>query len=268
MHPTRQESRLIDSEPLLIESELEFDTAFARGTATDSHQHRTDTPMTVVSTGTTIVGATGTDSVVLAGDTRASLGGRFVTNQDVRKVEPIGDRAAVGFTGSVSSAQALVRQLRAEMRLYEHRHNRSPSTSTLASMAASLLRSGRLPMLELVLVGMDEQPAVYSIGRDGSILESPFAAAGSGMQVAYGALEEGYRNDLSSGETRSIVTSAVAAATERDTASGDGMTIVTIRGKDEPTVEESRHDTIGSALEACSQAVDTVNDRSGLEGNR
>lgn len=135
-------------------------------------------------------------------------------------------------------------------------------------MAGSLLRSGRFPMLELVLVGMDDQPAVYSVGRGGSILDSPFAAAGSGMQVAYGALEDAFRDDLSVDETRSIVASAVAAATERDTASGDGMTVVTIQGADEISLEESGYDSIESALETCSHDSGPANHRSDPEGER
>ncbi|MFB6173422.1 MAG: proteasome subunit beta, partial [Halobacteriales archaeon] len=40
-------------------------------------------------TGTTTVGVSTADGVVLATDMRASLGGRFVSNKDVQKVEQI-----------------------------------------------------------------------------------------------------------------------------------------------------------------------------------
>lgn len=45
-------------------------------------------------TGTTTVGLTAVDGVVLATDRRASLGGRFVTNKRARKVEQVHPTAA------------------------------------------------------------------------------------------------------------------------------------------------------------------------------
>ncbi|WP_254863686.1 hypothetical protein [Halovivax gelatinilyticus] len=87
---------------------------------------------TELTTGTTVVGLAGSDGVVIGADARASLGGRFVTNQSMQKVEPIGNRAAVAFAGGVSDAQSLVDQLRAERRLYELEHDR-PSTTTSPS---------------------------------------------------------------------------------------------------------------------------------------
>ena len=47
------------------------------------------------STGTTTVGLVAADGVVLATDRRASLGGRFVSNKDVVKVEQVHPTAPV-----------------------------------------------------------------------------------------------------------------------------------------------------------------------------
>src|SRR6056297_2691388 len=57
-------------------------------------------------TGTTTVGLTTADGVVLATDMRASLGGRFVSNRDVQKVEQVHPRAALTMAGSVGGAQS------------------------------------------------------------------------------------------------------------------------------------------------------------------
>jgi len=58
------------------------------------------------STGTTTVGLVAADGVVLATDRRASLGGRFVSNKDVVKVEQVHPTAALTIAGSVGAAQA------------------------------------------------------------------------------------------------------------------------------------------------------------------
>ncbi len=197
----------------------------------DETANRDETPPNppgTITTGTTTVGAVGTDGVVLAADQRASLGGQFVTNRSARKIEPVADRIAVAFSGSVSDAQSFVRQLRGDLRLYELRHDRPPSIETAATVAGELVRTGPYRVLDLVLGGVDDEPAVYQIGRGGGVMSAAYAASGSGMQLAYGVLEDAYEPDARTSACRHTVATAVAAATNRDTASGDGMTIATI----------------------------------------
>ena len=202
---------------------IDCDSRFGSDGETDSYALPNE-----ITTGTTTVGAVGADGVVLAADTRASLGGRFVTNRSARKIEPVADRTAVAFSGSVSDAQSFVRNLRAELRGYELRHDNAPSVETAATVAGDLVRRGPYRILDLVLAGVDDGPAVYQIGGGGGVMDTAYAASGSGMQLAYGALEEAYEPDLPLGDLRRVVATAVQSATERDTASGDGMTIATI----------------------------------------
>ena len=68
----------------------------------------------VVKTGTTTVGLSTDEGVVIATDRRASLGGRFVSNKSVTKVEQIHPTAALTLVGSVGGAQSFIRTLRAE----------------------------------------------------------------------------------------------------------------------------------------------------------
>ncbi|WP_207592546.1 proteasome subunit alpha [Halomontanus rarus] len=207
----------------------------------------------VVKTGTTTVAVAGTDGVVLAADTRASIGGgRFVANRTTQKIEPIGDRAAVAFSGSVSDAQSFVRRLRAEARLYQLEHGRSMSLESLATLAGGLVRRGPYRVLDLLLAGVEDgggrgsgskadnddgdgddvRTAVYDIGPGGGVMTTDYAASGSGMQLTYGALEGTIGVESDADRTvaglRPIVAGAVRSATARDTASGDGMTLATI----------------------------------------
>lgn len=186
----------------------------------------------IIKTGTTTVGLAGTDGAVLAADARASLGGQFVTNKTARKIDPVADRTAVAFSGSVSDAQSFVRRLRAELSRYELERDDPASVETASIVAGDLVRRGPYRILDLVLAGVDDEPAVYQIGGGGGVMEAPYAASGSGMQLAYGALEAAYEPDRPVAELRPIAARAVRSAAERDTASGDGMTIATITADD------------------------------------
>lgn len=196
-------------------------------------------------TGTTTVAIAGADSCVVAADARASVGGgRFVSNRSMQKVEAIGDRTALAFSGSVSDAQAFTRQLRAEQRLYELRHDGSLSTESIAIAVGDTIRRGPYRALDLVLGGVDDDPIVYSVGPGGGVMESQYAASGSGIQLAYGSLEDGYEPGLPLEDVRGLAARAIESAASRDTASGDGMTVASIT-EDEITLR--RFDAVGPA---------------------
>ena len=193
---------------------------------------------TLVETGTTIVGLVADDAVVLAADRRASLGGRFVTNKDVRKVEAVHPSAAVALSGAVGHIQHFVRVLRAESALYADRRGAAPSMDALSTLAGNLLRSAPLAVSPL-LGGVDaDGPRVFSLDGGGSVLADEYAAGGSGMQLAYGALERLYEPDLSIAEARAVAARAIGGASERDTASGDGLTVAVIRAEGTEGLEQ------------------------------
>lgn len=177
-------------------------------------------------TGTTTVGLVAGDGVVLATDRRASLGGRFVANKNVVKIEQVHPAAALTIAGSVGGAQAFVRQLRAETNLYESRRGEEMSMEALATFASNLIRGIRVNPL---LGGVDETgPHLYEIDPAGGLMEDTYGATGSGMQLAYGVLEREYGEDLTMDEAASAAFGAVEAATERDTASGNGVSVARI----------------------------------------
>ncbi|WP_323190159.1 proteasome subunit beta [Halostella sp. PRR32] len=180
----------------------------------------------IAKTGTTTVGLTATDGVVLAADRRASLGGRFVANKDVSKIEQVHPTAAMTISGSVGDAQAVLRQLRAEASLYETRRGRPLSMDALARVTGDTLR-GR-PVTP-VLGGVDDDGAhVYDLDGGGGVMEDAYASTGSGMQLAYGVLERQYDPDASVSEAVAVAANAVAAASERDTASGNGVLVARV----------------------------------------
>jgi len=183
----------------------------------------------VTKTGTTIVGITTPEGVVMGSDMRASLGGRIVSNKDVQKVEEIQQNAALSMSGSVGGAQSYIRSLRAEASLYEARRGEHMSINALSTMASNLLRGGPFFMVVPLLAGMDDDGAqVYSLDPSGSSLSDDYSAQGSGMPYALGVLEQEYTDDLTMDEAETIAARAVESASERDTASGNGIHITRV----------------------------------------
>jgi proteasome beta subunit len=180
----------------------------------------------VLETGTTTVAVTAGDAVVLAADQRASLGGQFTANKAVRKVQEVHPRGALALSGSVGPVQDVVRTLDAEASLYAARRGEELSIGALATVAGSLLRG--VPA-QVLLGGVDaDGPAVYEIDGGGGVVPTTYGAAGSGMQVAYGVLE-GAGDAVKTPEAgRELARSAIATASERDTASGNGAHVATI----------------------------------------
>ncbi|AHF99232.1 proteasome subunit beta [Halostagnicola larsenii XH-48] len=175
-------------------------------------------------TGTTTIGITTADGVVIATDMRASLGGRFVSNKNVQKVEQIHPTAALTMVGSVGGAQSFISSLRAEVNLFETRRGDSMSINALATLAGNFARGGPFFAIHPILGGVDEEGShVYSIDPAGGVMEDDYTVTGSGMQLAYGHLEQTYEEGLSNDEATTIAAQGIKSAAERDTGSGNGV---------------------------------------------
>lgn len=185
----------------------------------------------VASTGTTTLGITTEDGVVIGTDMRASLGGRFVSSKDVQKVEQVHPTAALTLVGSVGGAQSFVRTLRSEAALYEARRGKQMLIPALATLAGNLARDGPFVAIHPVLGGVDEDGShVYSIDPAGGVMADEYVVTGSGMQLAYGVLENEYDDVTDLADARSLAARAVRSAIERDTGSGDGIYLAEITG--------------------------------------
>ena len=177
-------------------------------------------------TGTTIVAVSAGDGVVMAADRRMSLGGGFTASKDVEKIEQVHPSGAVAISGTVGPAQQLLDSLRAEATLYESRRGEAMSMTALSKTAGHLIRG--LPVRPL-LGGVDDTGGhVYELDGGGSVIEDGYAASGSGMQLAYGVLEGRAGAGLTVEGARTAAVDAVEAASERDAASGNGVTVATI----------------------------------------
>lgn len=195
----------------------------------DVDRDQFDTAENVTKTGTTTVGLRTDDGVVIATDRRASLGGRVVSNKNVVKVEEIHPTAAMTLVGSVGGAQSFIRTMRSEASLYETRRGKPMSVTALATLAGNIARGSIPDPIHPIIGGVDDTGGhVISVDPAGGVMEDTYTVTGSGSQFAYGHLEQEYDEKMSIDDARQVATDAVAVASERDTASGNGLALATI----------------------------------------
>jgi len=202
-------------------------------------------PNQLILKGTTTIGVVCRDGVILASDTRVTMG-FFVAHHKGKKVYKIDDHLAMTISGSVADAQRAVDILKANAQLYRLNTTRPMPVSSAARLIANLLFSSRYaPLIAQVLIGgMDDTgPHVYSIDPFGSITEEKCVATGSGSPIAYGVLEDKYKQDTHIKDMLGIVVRAVDSAMRRDAASGDSfdVSIIDKKGYRELNDKEKRN---------------------------
>jgi proteasome beta subunit len=180
--------------------------------------------------GTTTIGVVCKDGVILASDTRVTMG-FYVAHKFGKKVYQIDDHLGMTIAGTVADAQKVVDILTANAKLYKINLNRPMPVSAAARLVANLLFSARyIPLATQVLIGGvdDTGPHVYNLDPYGSLTEEKSVSTGSGSPIAYGVLEDMYREGMSIAELLPIIVKAVNAAMKRDVASGNNYNITVI----------------------------------------
>lgn len=183
--------------------------------------------------GTTTVGVVCEDGVILASDSRVTMG-FYVAHKQGKKVYQIDEHLAMTIAGSVADAQKAVDILTLNARLYRINLDRPLPISSAARLLSNLLFSVRyVPLLAQVLVGGvdDTGPHVFSIDPFGSLTEEKVVSTGSGSPVAYGILEDKFREGATVKDMLPVIVKAVNAAMKRDAASGDSFNVAVIDSK-------------------------------------
>lgn len=200
--------------------------------------------------GTTTVGVVCTDGVILSSDTRVTMG-YFVAHKKGKKIYRIDDHLAMTIAGTVADAQRVVDILKVNAQLYKLNIGRRMPVSAAARLIANRLFSSRLtPMITQVLVGGvdDTGSHVFSVDPFGSLTEEKCVATGSGSPIAYGVLEDKYRESSMIQEILPVVVRAVDSAMKRDAASGDSFDLVVIDNKGYRELDnEAKKNILGSS---------------------
>lgn len=177
--------------------------------------------------GTTTVGLKAKDGVVLCADMRASAG-YFIANNNTMKIQKIDDHAGMTMAGGVADAQNITDILRYHANIHRIQKQEPIPIKSLTRLTSLIFHQNRgYPFIADILVGGydNDGPALFNIDMFGSVEEKTYVTTGSGSPVAYGLLEEEFREELTVEEAKVIALRAVKAAIIRNIGTGDGINV-------------------------------------------
>ncbi len=183
--------------------------------------------------GTTTVALACRDGVVLATDTRATAG-YLVASKIARKVYQITESIGMTVAGGVADTQNLVNILRAEARYFSLREGAPIGTRAAAQLTANILNAYSFnPYLaNLLIAGFGEDGSrIFFLDLDGSMTEEKMASTGSGSPVAYGVLENEFKEGVSVKDALPVAVRAIKTAMKRDIATGNEVMLAVITEK-------------------------------------
>ncbi len=185
----------------------------------------------MIKRGTTTVGLICDGGVVLASEKRATMGS-FIASKAAKKIYQVDDRIGITTAGVVGDAQALVRIISVEAKLYRIRRQEPITVRGITTLLSNVLSAQRIYpyIVQLLVGGIDRKGAhIYSIDPfGGNTAERDIAATGSGSPIAYGVLEDRYSRDMSIDEGIALAVQSLHSAMKRDSASGEEIEAVAI----------------------------------------
>lgn len=184
-------------------------------------------------TGTTTLGIVCKEGVVMATETRATMG-HMIAHKATKKLYKIDDHLALATAGLVGDLQVLARYLTAEANLYRLKRDSKIPVESAATLMSNIMNQRKfMPYyVQLILGGYDNEGGhVYSLDAAGGAIPDKYTSGGSGSPYVFGVLEDLYKDDLTVDEGIDMAIRAVRAAKRRDSASG-GMTNIAVITKD------------------------------------
>lgn len=182
--------------------------------------------------GATAIGITYQDGIVLAAEKRISYG-NFVVNKNTRKIFPITDQVASACAGMVADMQVLTRQVEALAKIRKLETRREMATNSVAKLMSVIMFERRyFPLLTQVIVGgVQTTPEIYTLDPLGSLLPDNYAVVGTGAELALGLIDSEYKKNMTEDASKKLAIKAIKSSVQRDSASGDGIDILTITKK-------------------------------------
>jgi proteasome beta subunit len=193
--------------------------------------------------GTTALGLSWKEGVVLAADRRISAGTYMAgTRQKIFLITP---KIGIATAGVVTDAQSLVELMRAELKIFALENGFEPTVKTAAHLLAVILRGGYkryMPYItQLIIAGIDKTGShVFSLDLAGGTHEEKVVVIGSGMMLALGFIEARYEETKDSKDkVVEMAETALRSAISRDLPTGNGidMIIISADGSEERTID-------------------------------
>jgi proteasome beta subunit len=181
--------------------------------------------------GTTTIGMVCKDGVVLASESRVTMG-NFISSKEGKKIYQIDDLVGMTIAGGVGDAQSLVRTITVEAKLYKMRRGKPMTIEAIATLLSNILNGNRYYpyFVQLMVGGVDRTGSnLYSIDALGGQIEERLATSqGSGSPIAFGVIEDRYDEKMSVDDAIDIAIRSLSSAMKRDSASGNQIHVIKI----------------------------------------
>lgn len=186
-----------------------------------------------VSTGTTILAVEFDGGVVMAADSRTSMGD-YIANRVSRKITPVHDRIFVCRSGSAADTQALTAMVAHYLSIHsmELKEPQYPKVNVCASLFRTIAYENKDHLMAgLIVAGWDKHEGgqVYNIPLGGAKFRRGYAVGGSGSAYIMGLIDAEYRPGMSQEEARKLCKKWVSHAMARDGSSGGVIRTMVIK---------------------------------------
>jgi proteasome beta subunit len=182
--------------------------------------------------GTTIIAATYSEGVVMAGDRRATAG-NLIAQRDIEKVFAADEYSLIGIAGTAGIAVEIVRLYQVELEHYEKIEGTQLTLDGKANRLSTMIRGNLAQAIQGLAVvplfaGFDiDAPSTDSAGRiysydvtGGRYPEQYYHSVGSGSLFARGALKKLWQPGLDRAGVLRVVVESLYDAADDDAATG------------------------------------------------
>lgn len=181
-------------------------------------------------TGTTIVAMKFDGGVIMAADSRTSMGA-YVMNRVSNKLTKLSPRIYCCRSGRSSHTQIIAEYASSKTNLFAYSNEREPLVRDAANLVRALVYYNPMLTASIIVAGYDEEEkgSIYSVNIGGTLLKREWAMGGSGSIFLYGYCDSMYRSDMSFDEKFELTKKLVQLAINRDNASGGCIRMAVIR---------------------------------------
>ena len=184
----------------------------------DLKKNTTTKKLTEVKKGTTTLAFVYKSGILIAVDSRASMGS-YIASKTVRKVTEINSYLLGTIAGGASDCQFWERQLSEWCKLYELRYGtRVPVTAASEVLCdwVSQYRGRGLSMGTMICGYDGDEQKIFLVEDDGTRVQGNLFSVGSGSTHAYGVLDSKWKYDMTTEEAVALGREAIHHATHRD----------------------------------------------------
>lgn len=166
------------------------------------------------------------------------------------KIQRVDNHIGMTIAGGVADAQNLVDMMRYNSNIYRLSNKKLIPVSSAARLCSNILFNQRyFPYyVQIIMAGYENEYGgqIYNIDLFGSITSEKFISTGSGSPVAYGYLEDNYRDNITVDEAYKIAIQAIAAAIRRNAGTGDNINAVIIDKDGYRELSKETKDKVGA----------------------